>query len=798
VGDFLKRLFSSADGVARKQVQETENQFRTLAESIPHLVWMADQTGHIFWYNRRWYQYTGTTFEQMQGWGWKTVHDPNILPQVMKRWEGAIASGTPFEMTFPLRGADGEFRTFLTRIEPIRDESGSIVRWFGTNTDVNDNEKLRNKAESSEEKLRSFIEADSQGMLGISADGRISLVNRRTEEMFGYSRAELLGQSLEILLPERFAKSHVAHRREYFAAPRVRAMGAGMDLAARRKDGTEFPIEIGLSHVNTPEGPLAFGVVRDISERRRTEAELLASENKLRSFVEAASEAILGVSPAGRILLVNRRTEEMFGYARAELLGLELEALVPERFRATHAVQSAGFFSRPRVRHMGTEIELAGLRKDGTEFPADIGLTHVSTPDGPMTFAMVKDVTDVKKTAEELQRVNSELRRSNAELAASEEKFRACFEGASQPILGVSTDGRIILVNRRTEEMFGYSREELLGEPMSMLYPERRAATYRARVERAFVDPTIWFEDDPSEERVFLRKDGTEFPYTAGISNVDLPEGPLLFAMINDVSASKKAADELKRVNEELRRSYTELEQFAHVASHDLQEPLRMVTSYLQLIERRYNDHLDDDGREFIHFAVDGAKRMKALIKDLLAFSRTGSDTTNRQAVEAGSVLEHALSNLKTAIDESGAQITIDSLPVISVDPVLFTQVFQNLIANAIKFQNNTVPRVHISAHNQAAAWIFSVQDNGIGIEPHHRDRIFRIFERLHTSEQYSGSGIGLAITRKIVERHGGRIWVESQPGTGSTFHFSLSTEMAVANPAAANRHNQGAKTSDQ
>lgn len=787
MAEFLRRLFSSA---SREKVQQTENQFRTLAESIPNLVWMADETGHIFWYNRRWYEYTGTTFEQMEGWGWKSVHDPNVLPQVMERWQGAIASGTPFEMVFPLRSAAGEFRPFLTRVEPIKDEKGRIVRWFGTNTDINDQEKLRVEVESSEDKLKSFIEAASQGIIGISADGRISLVNRCTEEMFGYSRDELLGQELELLLPERFRASHLGHRANYFAEPRIRPMGAGMEMAGRRKDGTEFPIEIGLSHVNTPEGPQAFGMVSDISERRRTEAELAASENKLSSFVEAASEAILGVSAEGRIILVNRRTEQMFGYTRGELLGMELGLLVPDRFRAAHTAETGEFFNKPRVRHMGSEIELFGRRKDGTEFPADIGLTHVYTPDGPLAFALVKDVSEPRKAAEELERVNHELRRSNVELRASEEKFRACFEGASQPILGIAEDGRIVLVNRRLEEMFGYSREELLGQPVAILYPERRAAGYRARVERAFVDPAIGTEEDADGERVFQRKDGSKFPYTAGISNVSLPVGRILFAMIHDISESKKVADEIKRVNEELRWSYTELEQFADVASHDLQEPLRMVTSYLQLIERRYNDRLDDDGREFIHFAVDGAKRMKALIKDLLEFSRTGTNSTKYQIVDAGLLLGNALSNLKTAIEESRAQITADPLPTIAVDPVLFTQVFQNLIANAIKFQKDIAPRVHISVQRQGRDWTFSVQDNGIGIEPHHRDRIFRIFERLHNAEQYSGSGIGLAITRKIVERHGGRIWVESQPGTGSTFHFSISAEMATAN--AANGRSEG------
>jgi PAS domain S-box-containing protein len=374
-------------------------------------------------------------------------------------------------------------------------------------------------------------------------------------------------------------------------------------------------------------------------------------------------------------------------------------------------------------------------------------------------------------------------RHIEAELLATQDRMHAFFEGASQAILGVSDNGRIALVNRSTEQMFGYSRDELLGQPLEILLPEHFRTAHAAHRAGYFAKPRVRAMDT-GIELAARRKDGTEFPVEIGLSYVNTPEGPLAFGIALDISARKKAADELRHVNEELRRSYTELEQFAHVASHDLQEPLRMVTSYLQLIERRYNDRLDDDGREFIHFAVDGAKRMKALITDLLDFSRTGTDAAHRQAVEAGVLLENALSNLKTAIDESGAQITTDPLPTISVDPVLFTQVFQNLIANAIKFQKDTVPCVHISAQRQARDWIFSVQDNGIGIEPHHRDRIFRIFERLHNSEQYSGSGIGLAITRKIVERHGGRIWVESQPGTGSTFHFSISAEMAIANAA--------------
>jgi PAS domain S-box-containing protein len=372
-----------------------------------------------------------------------------------------------------------------------------------------------------------------------------------------------------------------------------------------------------------------------------------------------------------------------------------------------------------------------------------------------------------------------------AELLASEDKLRSCFEAASQAILGVSSGGRISLVNRRTEEMFGYSREELLGQELEILLPERFRHAHVAHRDGYFAEPRVRAMG-AGMELAGRRKDGTEFPIEIGLGHVNTPEGPLAFGMVSDISERRKAADDLKRVNEELRRSYVEIEQFAHVASHDLQEPLRMVTGYLQLIERRYAPHLDDDGKEFIGFAVDGAKRMKALIRDLLEFFRVGTNPANLRAVAGDFILQNALDNLKTAIEESGAQITADPLPTIVGDPVLLAQVFQNLIANAIKFRKDAAPAIHVCACRQANDWIFSVRDTGIGIEPRHLDRIFRIFERLHTAEDYSGSGIGLAITKKVVERHGGRIWVESQPGKGSTFYFSISAKAGISTAAKA------------
>jgi PAS domain S-box-containing protein len=244
--------------------------------------------------------------------------------------------------------------------------------------------------------------------------------------------------------------------------------------------------------------------------------------------------------------------------------------------------------------------------------------------------------------------------------------------------------------------------------------------------------------------------------------------------VIVDVTRRKRAENALRSYAVELNRSNAELEQFAYVASHDLQEPLRMVGSYLQLLEQRYSDALDEDAREFIAYAVDGASRMKKLIQDLLAYSRVQRSKAEHAPVSMQTALERALDNLTMTIEESNAVITHDPLPTVHGNESQLAQVFQNLISNAIKFRGDQPPRVHIAATDKADHWEIAVRDNGIGIEAEYLERIFVIFQRLHSREQYEGTGIGLAICRKIVQYHGGQIWAQSTPGEGTTFSFTI------------------------
>jgi hypothetical protein len=241
--------------------------------------------------------------------------------------------------------------------------------------------------------------------------------------------------------------------------------------------------------------------------------------------------------------------------------------------------------------------------------------------------------------------------------------------------------------------------------------------------------------------------------------------------------ARSRAEEALQTAARDLKRSNQELEQFAYVTSHDLQEPLRMVTSYLQLLEKRYRDRLGADAAEFIRYAVEGAGHMKNLISDLLGYSRLGTSTRPFAPTDCEAVLERALANLTVAVAESGATVTHDPLPVVRSDEQEFVQLFQNLIGNALKFRSSEPPRIHLSASRSGKDWLFSVRDNGIGIEPRFAERIFVIFQRLHGRDEYPGTGIGLALCKKIVERHGGKIWIESKPGEGSTFYFTLPKE---------------------
>jgi PAS domain S-box-containing protein len=358
-------------------------------------------------------------------------------------------------------------------------------------------------------------------------------------------------------------------------------------------------------------------------------------------------------------------------------------------------------------------------------------------------------------------------------LEHSEERFRTVVESANDAIVSIDGDGSVVHWNRAAEHIFGYLAQEAVGRPLSFIMPER----FREAHDKALRQMLSNLGSSPSGRTVEvagLKKDGKEFPAELSIAAWETREGRFFTGILRDITPRKRAQEALQITLVELERSNSELQQFAYVASHDLQEPLRMISSYVQLLQRRYSDKLDKDADDFIAYAVDGAKRMQRLINGLLQYSRVGTHGKPFGSVDFEAVLERALTNLQILITDSGAQITHDSLPTLSGDSTQILQLFQNLIDNACKFRDDNAPQIHVSARLDRDQWLFSVSDNGIGIDPEYAERVFIIFQRLHGREEFPGTGLGLAICKKIVERHDGTIWVDFGNRKGTTICFTI------------------------
>ncbi|HUF63217.1 MAG TPA: ATP-binding protein [Verrucomicrobiales bacterium] len=369
------------------------------------------------------------------------------------------------------------------------------------------------------------------------------------------------------------------------------------------------------------------------------------------------------------------------------------------------------------------------------------------------------------------QHADSVVRAEKA-LRDSQALYESLVENLVQNIFRKDLQGRFTFANSNFCRNAGKSREDIIGRTDFDLFPPDLAAKYQGD------DQRVLLSGEPLEtEEAYESADGQRLVVRVVKTPVHDAAGTIIGmqGIFWDVTAERRAQEELQARTIELERSNRDLEQFAYIASHDLKEPLRMVISYVQLLDRRYAAQLDNDARDFIRFAVDGARRMQQLINDLLVYSRAGTRHAEDRTIELEDILRDALSNLEVALEESGAGVHHDPLPKVKGDPTQLVQLFQNLIGNAVKFRRDRRPEIHLSAEKaDRRHWMISIRDNGIGIEERHRDRIFQIFQRLHGREEYPGTGIGLAVCRKIVERHGGRIWVESEPDRGSTFRFTL------------------------
>jgi PAS domain S-box-containing protein len=468
------------------------------------------------------------------------------------------------------------------------------------------------------------------------------------------------------------------------------------------------------------------------------------------TLLDLVRDGILVRDLYGTIVYWSAGAAEMYGWTPARALGAVSHKLLHAEYPLPLSTIEAQVMQTGRW-----EGEVVHTTAAGARVQVESRWTLTRTERGvPQGFLEVnRDITARRRAQESLQ--------------DSERRFRAVAETAIEGIVSMDERGTISYWNPGAARLFGWPASAAVGQPVSIALPDPHALAARLRDEAA-IGTTF--------ETTGRRADRTEFPVEVSLSAWATSQGArVLTAITRDITARKKAERDLEAKADELSRSNQELEQFAYVASHDLQEPLRMVSNYTQLLGRRYRDKLDQDANEFIAFAVDGARRMQELIRDLLEYARVGTRGKEFKPVPAERILSDALVNLATAVGDAKAEIVAGPLPTLLCDSSQLTQVFQNLIGNAIKFRRpGTTPVVRVTAAREGAAWTIAIEDNGIGIEPKYFERIFQMFQRLHGRDEYAGTGIGLALCRKIVERHGGRIRVASVAGKGATFFITI------------------------
>jgi PAS domain S-box-containing protein len=683
-----------------------------------------------------------------------------------------------------------------------QDSEGRPLMIFEINSDITERKEADEKVRVASLYSRSLIEASLDPLVTISAEGTITDVNKATEDVTGLSREELIGSDFSNYFtePER--------AREGYQKVFTDGLVWDYPLAIRHTSGRITDVLYNATVYRNDAGEIqgVFAAARDITEKKKSEEALIAERDRLETVTKNVAAGLAIVSRDYRTVWVNRVLKQAYGEVEGKLC---YEAYN----RRTEVCPGCG-----AKQIFETGIDKAVYEREGRDDHGNITWsqiidTAIQDDEGNIigVLKMTVPITD-RKQAEEKVRAASLYSRS-------------LLEASLDPLVTISAEGKITDVNKATEDVTGLSRGELIGSDFSNYFtdPADASAGYR----KVFTDGFV------RDYALAIRhKSGTitDVLYNATVYRNEAGEIQGVFAAARDVTERKRAEEALRRAHdelekivrertrnlqeeieerkmteeelrstaeelrgltnelrestEELRRSNEELEQFAYIASHDLQEPLRTVTSSLGLLESWYKGELGAEADTFISYAVSGTKQMQQLIKDLLAYSRVTSRGEAFKTVHCEGIVQHALDNLKTAIEESGVKIRLpETMPTVMGDKTQLIQLLQNLIGNAIKFRSERPAEVQIGVERGAGRneLLFSVRDNGIGMDMQYAAKVFTIFQRLHTTEEYPGTGVGLALCRKIVERHGGRIWVESTLGEGSTFYFTLPVSHTTA-----------------
>ncbi|WIV66525.1 PAS domain S-box protein [Natrialbaceae archaeon AArc-T1-2] len=660
----------------------------------------------------------------------------------------------------PTENPWGVFGIYTTDRRSFADHDVTFVRNVGNVlSSAIENERVKRRLHEERTLNERIVETSPIGITIVGRDGELQFANDRAEEIFGRERAWINELSFDDPDWDEIGVDGEPLEREDLPFPRIIESGEPLYdqvSGVLRPDGERVWISVNGAPLRDERGEIEGVVfaIEDVTERKEIERELHKSERKFRQLAENLEQVVWMSTPEkDEMLYVNPAYEEVWDRSREQLYenpDAFLEAIHPDdrdRVRASLDGQKGGEYDE----------EYRVVRPDGTVRWVRDRATPVYE-DGAVDriVGIANDVTERKRRERTLEE--------------SEQRYRTLLEHFPNGAVALFDESlEYTIAGGELLDELGIESEEIIGESVDERYPEELVSRIEPKFRGALAG------EEHSVEIEYYDRDLLVYTLPVRNSSGNIFAGML---MAQDVTERKEARRKLEELVDELEASNEQLEQFAYAVSHDLQEPLRMVSSYLTLLERRYTDELDDDAREFIGFAVDGADRMQAMIDGLLEYSRIDTRGDPFEPVELDAVLEEVLADLEVRIEESNADVTVESLPRVYGDRSQLRQAFQNLIANAIEYSGERPPRVAVTAERadegESETWRVSVEDDGIGIEPENADRIFEVFNRLHSQDEHPGTGIGLTLCRRIVDRHGGEIDVESEPGEGSTFTVSL------------------------
>ena len=894
----------SARKAAERHLVQMEGRYRGLLEAAPDAMVVVNQGGDIVLLNLQAEKQFGYRRDELLG-----QRVTNIIPEGfaerliaddLRSAEDALAQqiGTGIELT--ARRKDGSAFPIELMLSPLESAEGILVT--AAIRDISVRKAAELHLVQMEGRYRGLLEAAPDAMVVVNQRGDIVLVNLQSEKQFGYRRDELLGQKVENIIPEGFAERLIADDLRSPEDALAQQIGTGIELTARRKDGSAFPIELMLSPLESAEGILVTAAIRDISARKAAERHLVQMEGRYRGLLEAAPDAMVVVNQGGDIVLLNLQAEKQFAYRRDELLGQPVTNIIPEGFAERLLADDLRSPEDALAQQIGTGIELTARRKDGSTFPIEIMLSPLENAEGTLITAAIRDIGERKRAELALKRselryqlalqgmsvglwdwdlvtnelvwsprfkeiigvtnaefvpnddefesrlhpedkertvamlqaharnegpydVECRLRRNDGEYAwihatgqaawdasgnplrmvgsvdditqrkQAEERFRLVVESAPYPMLMINQGGDIVLVNMQTEKLFGYRREELLGQKVETLLPERFREGHPGQRSGYFTSTGVEPEMQSmaaGRDVYALRKDGSECPVEISLIPIRTDQGLLVLNAIVDITERKLLEQKNRKFNEllenlvadrtaQLKAANKELDDFANAASHDLKAPLRVIDNASKWLEEDLREHLTDASRKSLRLMRGRVGRMEKLLDDLLEYSRIGRtmDEKDAEMINGDALMENIVTLLSppegfnVQVGAGFASSQLRRMPL--------QQILMNLVSNAIKHHDKKTGCIQVSVKDCGTMYKFAVKDDGPGIPARFHEQVFKMFHTLKSRDQVKGSGMGLAMVRKHVEAFGGTLALQSSEGKGSVFSFTWPINTADA-----------------